>query len=141
MFRGWASVASNCMVFVRGRRRSVAVCRLCGWAVARLADHACVGIVSLNYPINQSEERELGWLLWESYEGNGYAVEAASAARKFAFEELGWAALVSYIATDNDRSIRLAERMGASKDHDATKRTEPKTVVYLHHPKKCGSQK
>ncbi|WP_430428716.1 GNAT family N-acetyltransferase [Parasphingorhabdus sp.] len=112
-----------------------------GWAVDRLADHACVGIVSLNYPINQSEERELGWLLWESYEGNGYAVEAASAARKFAFEELGWAALVSYIATDNDRSIRLAERMGASKDHDATKRADPKTVVYRHHPKKCGSQK
>lgn len=35
------------------------------WAVDRLIDLACVGVVSLNCPIKKSEERELGWLLWE----------------------------------------------------------------------------
>lgn len=104
------------------------------WAVDRLIDQTCVGIVSLNHPIKHSEERELGWLLWETYEGNGYAIEAASEAKKFAFNELKWKTLVSYIAKDNDRSIYLAQRMGASLDHEVTQLVDIRTTVYRHHP-------
>lgn len=103
------------------------------WAVDRMSDSACVGAVSLNHPINPHEERELGWLLWEPYEGNGYAIEAAAEARRFAFDELRWTSLVSYIATENGQSIRLAERMGASLDQDATKLADAQTRVYRHH--------
>lgn len=104
------------------------------WAVDRLVDQMCVGVVSLNHPIKHSEERELGWLLWETYEGYGYAIEAASEAKKFAFDELKWSTLVSYIAIDNRRSIDLAQRMGASLDNDATHLADIHTMVYRHHP-------
>lgn len=103
------------------------------WAVERLDDGASVGIVSLNHPINQNEERELGWLLWQAYEGNGYASEAAKAARQFAFEELGWESLVSYIHKDNAQSIRLAERLSAELDGEASASVLDKdTLVYRH---------
>ena len=104
------------------------------WAIERLRDAACVGVVSLNHPVNPGEERELGWLLWEAYEGNGYATEAAMKAREFAFEELQWATLVSYISADNEQSIRLAERMGASLDVNAAEFAEAQTLVYRHQP-------
>lgn len=103
------------------------------WAVDRLADGVCVGVVSLNHPIHLNEERELGWLLWEAYEGNGYATEAAKAAQQFAFQELGWESLVSYIHKNNVQSIRLAGRLGARLDGDASAvRVEEDTLVYRH---------
>ncbi len=88
--------------------------------------------MSLNHPINQNEERELGWLLWQAYEGNGYATEAAKAARQFAFEKLGWERLVSYIHKDNVQSIRLAKRLGARFDGDASAVLGKDTLVYRH---------
>lgn len=108
------------------------------WAVDRSSDGACVGIVSLNHPINQNEERELGWLLWQAYEGNGYATEAANAARQFAFEKLGWRRLVSYIHKDNAQSIRLAERLGARLDSNASAILGNDTLVYRHRNIKPG---
>lgn len=104
------------------------------WAMDRTSDGACVGIVSLNHPIDQSEERELGWLLWRAYEGNGYATEAAKAVRQFAFEQLDWDRLVSYIHKDNVQSIRLAERLGARLDSDASAVLDNDTLVYCHQP-------
>lgn len=103
------------------------------WALERLEDGASVGIVSLNHPIDANEERELGWLLWQNYEGHGYASEAAVAARQFAFHELGWERLVSYIHKDNISSIRLAERLNAHLDIEAdTVIPDKNTLVYRH---------
>ena len=104
------------------------------WAVERREDRVCVGVVSLNHPIEIGYERELGWLLWERHEGNGYAVEAAHEARRFAFDQLGWASLVSYISTENDQSIRLAERIGAILDPAASTPDHEPTLVYRHYP-------
>ena len=103
------------------------------WAIERREDEVCVGVVSLNYPIEVGYERELGWLLWEAYKGNGYAVEAAFEARRFAFEELGWTDLVSYIHADNDQSIRLVERMGATLDRATPSPDDDPTLVYRHY--------
>ena len=102
------------------------------WAVERLSDGACVGIISLNHPIDHLQERELGWLFWQAYEGYGYATEAANAARRFAFEGLGWQDLVSYIHKDNAQSIRLAERLGAWLDTKAGNLADENTVLYRH---------
>lgn len=102
------------------------------WAVDRKSDGACVGVVSLNHPVQKNQERELGWLLWEQFEGFGYAVEAAAEAKRFAFNELHWPTLVSYIDKDNDKSIRLAERLGATLDQEATVLTDEKTLVFRH---------
>ncbi|MEO8242644.1 MAG: GNAT family N-acetyltransferase [bacterium] len=66
-------------------------------------------------------EPELTWTLWSSaHEGLGLAFEAAQVARDHAFSDLGWTTAVSYIVPGNDRSVRLAERLGARLDPDAT---------------------
>ncbi len=51
--------------------------------------------------------------------------------RKWAFEELGLKTLVSYIDPKNERSRKLAERMGAVIDPDA-ERHDPVDLVYRH---------
>jgi RimJ/RimL family protein N-acetyltransferase len=85
------------------------------WSVERRADGALLGFVPLNHEFGDPE-RELGWLLIESAEGQGYAREAAEAARAFAFDRLGLPSVVSYIDPDNSRSVRLAERLGARRE-------------------------
>lgn len=102
------------------------------WAIERLADRACVGVVSLNHPVSDDLERELGWLLWESFEGNGYAIEAAFEAKRFAFETLNWPTLVSYVSSENYASMRLAERMGAVIDHNTSLPDDELTLVFRH---------
>lgn len=62
-------------------------------------------------------EHEIGWTVWTAQaEGQGFAHEAAVAARQFARDSLGWTESVSYIGPDNARSIALAERLGAIRD-------------------------
>ena len=101
------------------------------WAIERRQDGAHVGQVGLNHPADYPE-RELGWLLWEEFEGQGYALEAALCARDFAYGTLGWETVVSYIDPDNAPSIRLAERMGATPDPDAVKPGDGPCTVYRH---------
>ena len=57
-------------------------------------------------------DRELGWTIARKFWGRGYASEAARAAIAHAFDTLGWPHLVSLIHPDNQRSARLAERLG-----------------------------
>ena len=45
--------------------------------------------------------------------------EAAVAARRYAYDTLGWTRPVSYIHPDNARSIALAERLGCVRDPNA----------------------
>ncbi|MCE6950027.1 GNAT family N-acetyltransferase [Cereibacter sphaeroides] len=71
---------------------------------------------------------ELGFLFTAEAEGQGYAQEAAEAARHHAFTALGLPRLVSCIAPDNFRSRRLAERLGARLDPG----TLDGVLVYRH---------
>lgn len=78
-------------------------------------------------------EPELGWTLWDqSFEGKGYAREAAEAARRYAYEVLGWPTAISLIAPDNKASAALAERLGATPDGSWELRG--KTVSVWRHP-------
>ena len=78
-------------------------------------------------------EREIGWTVWnETAEGQGFAFEAATAARDHAFRDLGWDTAVSYIHPDNTRSITLAQRLGALHDPDAKTPGEDPCLVYRH---------
>lgn len=78
-------------------------------------------------------EREIGWSVWDALaEGKGLAAEAAAAARDHAFRALGWTTAVSYIAPENDRSIRLAERLGARLDPAAAHPGDTPCLVYRH---------
>jgi RimJ/RimL family protein N-acetyltransferase len=65
-------------------------------------------------------EVEIGWLLAREHWGDGYATEAAVAARDWAFTELGLPRLVSLILPGNDRSVRVAEKLGETYERDVT---------------------
>ncbi|MQY06082.1 hypothetical protein ACRB68_41620 [Actinomadura sp. RB68] len=55
---------------------------------------------------------EIGWCLAREHWGKGYATEAARAALAYCFDELGADEVLSLIAMDNERSARVAERIG-----------------------------
>lgn len=91
---------------------------------------ACLGQVGINsgplFP-----EKEIGWLVFPEAEGRGYAFEAASALRDWARTVRRLNTLVSYVDPQNDRSRRLAERLGATLDGTAP-RPDPTNLVYRH---------
>ena len=76
-------------------------------------------------------EAELAWVIWPDASGHGYALEATHAARAYFYSQLGWDGAVSYIDAKNLDSIRLAERLGATKDKDAQS-IDGNDVVYRH---------
>lgn len=92
----------------------------------------CIGQVGLNHgPL--FPEKELGWMLYDGWQGRGYATEAARTLRDWGFVNHGLATLVSYIAPANTPSIAVAQRLGARLDPDAH-RPDPDTLVYRHTP-------
>lgn len=103
------------------------------FVVTLKGDDTAVGGVGPWYPANWPE-RELGWTCWrDDLEGTGVMFEAACAARDHAFGVLGWDTAVSYIDPPNARSIALAERLGAVRDHAAeTPGHEHEVLVYRH---------
>ena len=48
------------------------------------------------------------------------------------YQRLGWDGAVSYIAPENTRSIKLAERLGAFHDKKTTASHDPDCLVYRH---------
>ena len=102
------------------------------WAVTLKGEDRAVGLVGHYFPIDWPE-REVGWHIWEpAVEGKGYAYEAAVAARNHAFDSLGRSTAVSYINPANQRSIALAERMGAVRDELAPVPAIDPVLVYRH---------
>ena len=78
---------------------------------------------------------ELGWALIRRHWGYGYATEAAAAIRDWAQESRSIDRLVSLISSDNVRSQRVAERLGAVPTETVTPaHTKRKTVVWRHPP-------
>jgi RimJ/RimL family protein N-acetyltransferase len=63
-------------------------------------------------------ELEIGWTVVSRFQGLGYATEAAIACRDHAFAELGRDRVISLIAPENVASIRVAEKIGESYEHD-----------------------
>jgi RimJ/RimL family protein N-acetyltransferase len=102
-----------------------------GWSVEERATGTLAGYTGLNAP-PEYPERELGWVMLDGFEGKGYAFEAATLARAFAFVTLGWAECVSYIDPNNQRSIRLAEKLGALRDGTAATPGGEACLVYRH---------
>lgn len=88
------------------------------WMVALRTDDTPVGRVGI---LDHADwhQPELAWFLFAPFEGQGYAHEAAIAARAHANGPLGLPALFSFIEPANARSRCLAERLGARHELDA----------------------
>ncbi|MCV2874285.1 GNAT family N-acetyltransferase [Defluviimonas sp. WL0050] len=102
------------------------------WTVEDKADRVLLGFVLLGFEPGDREP-ELGFLFSEAAEGKGLAHEAANAARSHAFGALGWDTLVSYIVDGNDRSVRLADRLGATRDRASEVAFDDPVLVYRHY--------
>ncbi len=92
------------------------------------------GQISLMHPPHYPEI-ELGWTLFEGFEGRGVAFTAAALAREWFWSQSDLPSLVSYIHPDNTRSRALAERLGAKLDPAAllpAGEAPGETVVYRH---------
>lgn len=67
---------------------------------------------------------ELTWTLWAAgHEGKGLASEAAGAAARHLLADCGWPALAILIDPRNTASIRVAQRLGATRADTAGART------------------
>jgi RimJ/RimL family protein N-acetyltransferase len=77
---------------------------------------------------------ELGWALVRAHWGRGYATEAAAAIRRWAYERPAIERLVSLISTDNARSQRVAERLGATPTDTVIIRDSGEVTVVWEHP-------
>ena len=81
------------------------------WAVEEKQSGRLVGRIGLMYPVGWPGF-ELGWTLSRESWGKGYATEGARRALDYAFNEMDRDHVISLIAPENIRSIRVAERLG-----------------------------
>ncbi|HJU37558.1 MAG TPA: GNAT family N-acetyltransferase [Gaiellaceae bacterium] len=70
-------------------------------------------------------ETELGWGLAREHWGRGYATEAALRLRDWALGERGLTRLISLIQHGNERSVRVAEKVGERYERDVVVRGKP----------------
>lgn len=89
------------------------------WAVEVRGEAGFIGYVGLaeaNFDAPFTPALEVGWRLARTHWGRGYAPEAATAAVDVAFERLRRDRLVSFTAVGNDRSRRVMEKLGFTRD-------------------------
>ena len=63
-------------------------------------------------------ETEIGYRLIPGFWGSGYATEAATAVRDYGFSELNLRRLIALIDPSNERSIRVAKKLGMDYEKD-----------------------
>ena len=103
-----------------------------GWWTLEARDTGrLLGRVGLWFPEGWPEP-ELGWTLFEGAEGQGYATEAAGAARAHAYETLGWGTVISLIDADNVRSQAVARRLGARPEGEFDHFGEWRAEIWRH---------
>lgn len=102
----------------------------CLWRVLRSSDDELIGICGIQ-PVNlqDTDEVEIGWWLTPSEWGKGLAIEAATAALRFAFEKARLSRIVAIAQPDNHRSRRVMDKLGMHYERDAVHKGIP-VVVY-----------
>jgi ribosomal-protein-alanine N-acetyltransferase len=89
------------------------------FSVIHKADGQLIGDCGLEHmEVEGRSEVELGYDFCSDYWGRGLATEAAAAVRDFAFDDLGLSKLVSLIRSSNAASVRVAEKIGMSKERN-----------------------
>jgi RimJ/RimL family protein N-acetyltransferase len=106
------------------------------FAVCRKGEDRAVALVGPWTPPDWPE-KEIGWMVLDaSAEGTGVAREAAEGTLDHVWRVLKWDTVVSYIAEGNERSVRLAERLGARLDAQAVgPEAVGKVVLVYRHPR------
>jgi RimJ/RimL family protein N-acetyltransferase len=101
------------------------------WVIEAKANGRWIGYSGLWNPEGWPEPEVLWGVAADSH-GQGYATEAARRGREFAYRELGWATLASFIDPRNAPSIRVAQRLGAARERNVELGDNP--VALYRHP-------
>lgn len=101
------------------------------WVMQKHDDPTPIGFAGLWYPVDWPEP-EVGWSVLKQHQRQGYALEAARAAMRYA-QGLGWTTLISVIHKDNAASKGVAEKLGARYERDFDIRGVP-AEIYRHRP-------
>ena len=91
-------------------------------------------MVGLHYPEGWIAPEIGWWIVVPAQEGKGFAFEAALAARRYAYLVAGWPEAFSVIDPENARSIRLAERLGATARPPGRRRDAGGPALVYRHP-------
>ena len=89
------------------------------WAVEAAGVSTFTGIAGLVVPQFESHFTpcvEIGWRFAHEFWGRGYASEAARALLEFGFERAGLDEIVSLTVPTNERSRRVMERIGMTRN-------------------------
>ena len=71
---------------------------------------------SIGIICREHQQGQIGWALAASHRGQGLATEAAAAMLRYGFEVLGCHRIYAVTTTWNERSWRLAERIGMCRE-------------------------
>ena len=82
--------------------------------------------------IDGEERDEIGYHFHPAWQGRGFAIESARAAKRHGFATMGLSRLCSYMAADHRASRRVAERNGMKleKTFNNPRNRDLPTVVY-----------
>jgi RimJ/RimL family protein N-acetyltransferase len=94
------------------------------WMVVERASSQPIGRVGFYFP-DGAPEIELGWAIRRSHWGRGFATEATAKAVQLGLGALGFDHFISAIRTNNQRSIRVAEKVGLQLERTEERRGEP----------------
>ena len=100
------------------------------WSVDLTATGQMIGRVGVGFHDGWPEP-ELGWHIYDGFEGKGHAFEAAVAARHHASSAMGLGPLISLVDINNLRSAALAKRLGAVVE-EQTQLFDHLADVYRH---------
>ncbi|WP_346658041.1 GNAT family N-acetyltransferase [Bradyrhizobium sp. 157] len=89
-----------------------------GWWTLRnrFDDNSFLGMALLIPLALEGPEIEIGWRLPRSAWGNGYATEAALRVVQYARDEVGLKEIIACINPENERSVRVANKLGFRPD-------------------------
>ena len=103
------------------------------WAIERASDGAFLGFCGVGFLTFAPEltgRPEIGWRLRREFWGNGYATEAAIAARDQFFRSFDFTELISLAQTDNVASHRVMRKIGMRRLDDVA--TAARGVLVVH---------
>ena len=89
------------------------------WAVVNKEDGKLIGFCGIK-PVNLDGQLEIEILFRfaKAYWGQGYASEAAEACKDYGMNKLAFNRIIAIIGPDNERSLRVADKLGMSYEKD-----------------------
>ncbi len=86
------------------------------WVIVEKESNECIGYVTLNIPYIQLGVGEIGYVIGEKWQGNGYAYESMEKVIKKYLVDDNIYLIEAKCIVDNKASMRLLQKLGFSKE-------------------------